>query len=77
MLSIIHGPKSGQSPEQHNYPEWGLTLDTPEDLELLRKICSHFNSIDFSCQYIIEYLRANPQLLELNKLVQRKIPGEG
>ena len=79
VLQITDLLKIGNWPanELYNYPEWGLTVDTPEDLELLKKICEHFNSLDFSSQYIIEFLKANPELLEINKSVQRKTPGEG
>ena len=65
------------APQNLTYPEWGLTLDTTEDLILLKNICNHFNSLNFSCQYIIEYLEKNPELLLINQKVKRKTPGEG
>jgi spore coat polysaccharide biosynthesis protein SpsF len=55
----------------------GLTLDTPEDLKLIRKIFRHFKRIDMSAEEIIDYVLENPTLLEINKNVKRKVPGKG
>lgn len=59
------------------HPEWGLTLDTVEDLQVLDIIFTHFKNQYFSTEDVIEYLLANPKILEINNHIKRKIPGEG
>ena len=50
-----------------------LTVDTPDDLELVRAIFEHFApSNDFHLPDIIRYLDENPELRELNRSVQQK-----
>lgn len=71
--NITHYP----APIKYNRPDMGLTLDEPKDLELIRKIFSHFNRIDMTAEEIMDYVLANPGLLEINKNVERKIPGDG
>lgn len=47
-----------------------LNLDYPEDLELAKKIYEHFSSInkkDFRLADILEFLKANPSLPEINR----------
>ncbi len=64
--------------EKLHYPHWGLTLDEPADLVLIEKIFKHFGTYNyFSCEQIIEYLKDNPELLEINSSVKRKEPGNG
>lgn len=63
------------APEEYNYPDWGLTLDTVEDLVLLIEIFKHFHShSNFSSKEIVNYLKGNPKLLEINKNIKRKNP---
>jgi spore coat polysaccharide biosynthesis protein SpsF len=58
-------------------PELGLTIDEPEDLSLLSKIFENFENKYFSTKDTIKLLFENKELLNINKNVKRKIPGEG
>lgn len=50
-----------------------LTVDTPEDLALIRKIYQHFdNRDDFSLNDIVELLDKSPELLDINADVKHK-----
>jgi len=61
-----------------HWPELGLTLDTPEDYELLKIIFNKFGSDPgFHAETVVEYLRKNPELVEINKSIRRKVPEEG
>jgi spore coat polysaccharide biosynthesis protein SpsF len=57
-------------------PDWGelrLTVDTPEDLELVRRIYALFgNGSDFSMADIVDLLAAHPELSEINATIQHK-----
>jgi len=57
------------------YPELGLTIDEPEDLEVIKNIFNHFDTIDFTAYEIIILYKNKPELFEANKNVKRKIPG--
>jgi spore coat polysaccharide biosynthesis protein SpsF len=49
------------------------TVDTPEDLELLRRIYTHFgNRDDFSWLDVLDLWQKNPQLAEINAEVRHK-----
>ena len=61
-----------EAPSHLNMPELSITLDTMEDFELIDTICRHFGHFDFSLQEIIEFVRLNPKLLEINKQIHRK-----
>ena len=65
------------APDRYHYPEWGLTLDAKEDYELLNHIFCHFKNNEFTAEQVINYLKKNPELLEINKSVKRKTQGEG
>ena len=51
-------------------PDWGhlrLTVDTPQDLDLIRAVAAHFDfTDDFSLEEIVDYLHQHPELLSLN-----------
>jgi spore coat polysaccharide biosynthesis protein SpsF len=53
-------------------PDIRITLDTPEDLKLIKKILLHFNNLDFTTEEIIEFLNRNPKLLDINKNIKQK-----
>lgn len=53
-------------------PDIRITLDTKEDLELISKIISHFDKIDFNTEDVINYLEKNPELLKINQDVKQK-----
>ena len=60
---------------KYYHPDWGLTLDTAEDLTLIRKIFAHFiynKNYNFSALDIIDYISKNPHLLNINSHIKRK-----
>jgi spore coat polysaccharide biosynthesis protein SpsF len=62
------------SPPETHWPELGLTLDEPNDYELLKKIINHFEKSNpfFSCRDVVSLLRNKPEWVEINKTVVRK-----
>ena len=62
-------------PSQH-WPGLGLTLDEPEDYELIRHLIEKIGVKNqfFGCSEIIKYIKENPNLLNINKMVVRKDP---
>lgn len=70
-----------KAPKENFFPEWGLTIDEYSDYILIDKIFRHFESKGFgnkfSARMIIDHLINNPDWLEINQEVKRKIPGEG
>lgn len=63
------------APDEFFFPQWGLTLDSITDYHLLAIIFAHFNRLDFTAEEIISYLEKNLYLLDMNKYVQRRLPG--
>jgi spore coat polysaccharide biosynthesis protein SpsF (cytidylyltransferase family) len=61
----------------YNYSDWRVVLDYPEDLILLNKIYDHFQRYDMTQWEIIDFIKANPELLEINKNCKQKNPDEG
>jgi spore coat polysaccharide biosynthesis protein SpsF len=60
------------APPKLFWPELGLTLDEKEDYELLKRVIEYFSpDIYFSCDSVVELLRANPSWIS-NKDVKRK-----
>ena len=53
------------------HPNWRLTVDEPCDFNLINIIFKHFNSTYFSFDEIIEYLKNNESLLDLNSTINR------
>ncbi len=55
-----------------------LTLDTYSDYKLLRKIFNYFNkketNINFNFKMIMEFLKKNKKLININKNIKHKIP---
>tara|TARA_Y100001968_G_C19442894_1_gene763572 strand:+ start:2130 stop:2864 length:735 start_codon:yes stop_codon:yes gene_type:complete len=62
------------APDNLYWPDLGLTLDEEKDYILIKKIIEHFgnNNNLFSCKEILDYLKINPDLLDINKSVKRK-----
>ena len=62
------------APTNLHYPNLGLTLDEMDDYLLIKKIFNKFKSNEntFSCLDIIDYLKSNKSLLNINKKIQRK-----
>ena len=65
---------STKNSQDHSQYRW--TLDTREDLELIRSIYLHFgNRDDFSWEDALELMKKEPQLAELNSHVTQKVVG--
>ena len=62
------------APPSLSWPELGLTLDEEDDYKLLVKIIEELAPSNplFSCHEIINFLRASPNILKINKAVVRK-----
>jgi spore coat polysaccharide biosynthesis protein SpsF len=61
---------------RHRRPELRLTLDTPEDLALIRKIYSALHEEDsyFGLDKVLDYLDRNQELASLNRDVVQRAP---
>jgi spore coat polysaccharide biosynthesis protein SpsF len=58
---------------QADYSQYRWTLDTAEDLELLRAIYSQFSNLDnFGWREVIQLMEREPELAELNSGVAQK-----
>lgn len=58
------------SPRDLSFMRW--TVDTWQDLELVRKIYKHFISEDFSWLEVVSFLELHPELLEINRHINQK-----
>lgn len=60
----------------HHTTDFGTyrwTVDTPDDLEFIRQVYSHFNGRDdFSWQQVLDLVHAHPDLMEINSGIQHK-----
>jgi spore coat polysaccharide biosynthesis protein SpsF len=72
--------------EKYRHPEWGLTLDTKQDLILLDFLFKRMHKIYqfklskpglFPVESALDYIDDNQHLLEINKDIERKTPGDG
>jgi len=63
ILHIKHIP-------EHGHYRW--TVDTPEDLELLREVVSHFKDDEFSWKEVLALFQEKPQLARINASVGHK-----
>jgi spore coat polysaccharide biosynthesis protein SpsF len=52
--------------------EFRLTVDTPEDYELIRRLIEEYNADSLSGQEIIAILRQHPELAEINRHIEQK-----
>lgn len=57
-----------------DYSKYRLTLDTIEDFEVIEKIYNHFYNVNkkFYLNDIVELMKKNPELYEINKNVEQK-----
>jgi len=61
------------APKPYRHPEISVTLDTKEDLEVLRFIAKNFKDLDLpSHMQIIDFLIANPEISQINSGIARK-----
>jgi spore coat polysaccharide biosynthesis protein SpsF (cytidylyltransferase family) len=63
---------------KYRFPQWGLTLDEPADLIVIKKIVEHFadHPETMNAETIIEYIKTG-DILKHNAHVVRKEPGKG
>ncbi len=52
--------------------EYRWTVDTPEDLEIVRRICQELQSSDFRCADVINVCKQHPEWSAINSHVQQK-----
>ena len=73
---------TGLSPRGYNiallhhttdFGDYRWTVDTPEDLEFMRQVYSHFvGSDDFTWKEVLDLVHDNPELMKINSGVQHK-----
>jgi len=52
-----------------------LTVDTEEDLELMRKLQENLGELErLEIREVIEFLSAHPEICEINAQIKQKIP---
>ncbi len=59
----------------YSYHRW--TVDTPEDLELVRAVYSRIDSDSSSWQDVLKIFEREPDLIEINRHIKQKILEEG
>jgi spore coat polysaccharide biosynthesis protein SpsF len=60
-------------PESLRHPELRITLDTPEDYQMLAKVADAFNDDLFvSSQSVVQYLLEHPEVAAINAHIQQK-----
>lgn len=57
---------------QPDYGNYRWTVDTSEDLELLRQVVSHFKDDMFSWQDVLSLFKAHPELAAINAQIKHK-----
>jgi spore coat polysaccharide biosynthesis protein SpsF len=57
---------------EKDYGSWRLTVDTQEDLDLVRIIFDHFKEKPFGWMNVIQYLEAHPEIAKINADVIHK-----
>lgn len=67
----------GEVEYQEDFSQYRLTVDTPEDLKLVRKVYEHFDDNKYNWQEVIEVLKNNPQISEINSKIEQKDLKEG
>ena len=63
-----------EAPQHFRYPEYYLEVDTPQDLELIRKIYASLypGNSSFLLPDVVSFLKAHPDLAASNRDVKRK-----
>jgi spore coat polysaccharide biosynthesis protein SpsF len=56
-----------------DFGDYRWTVDTPEDLEFMRQVYSHFDGRDdFTWKEVLDLVHDNPELMKINADVQHK-----
>ncbi len=63
ILHIKHSP---------DYDHYRWTVDTPEDLDLMRQVVSHFKDDKFSWKEVLALFQEKPELAQINASVTHK-----
>ena len=74
-FTVAESPKGYQVALMHHEPDFGAlrwTVDTPEDLEFVRKVVSFFPDDRFSWHDVLELIKAYPELSHINEQVKHK-----
>ena len=76
LLHIGTSPRGYNIALLHHTTDFGdyrWTVDTPEDLEFMRQVYSHFNGRDdFSWKEVLDLVHGEPELMKINASVQHK-----
>jgi spore coat polysaccharide biosynthesis protein SpsF len=64
-----------QAEGEMRWPELRLTLDTPEDYQLISAVFDEFyaKNPDFSAQEVVHFLKQHPELVAINSSVKQKV----
>jgi spore coat polysaccharide biosynthesis protein SpsF len=62
--------RSVTSDVDHSEHRW--TVDTPQDLQLARRIYGHFNHDDFSWHEVLDVVASHPEWADLNRHILQK-----
>jgi len=64
------------APPELSHPEWRLTVDTAEDLKLIKKIFENLYSKNIPIKYedVITFILKNPELLKINQNIDQIQP---
>jgi spore coat polysaccharide biosynthesis protein SpsF (cytidylyltransferase family) len=62
------------APEELNHPELRLTVDEPEDLELMRRVYAElYRAGEFlELRNVVNFLNSNPQIAQINRYVRQR-----
>jgi len=74
-LTDAESPKGYQVALMHHQPDYGAlrwTVDTPEDLEFVRRVVSLFPDDGFTWEDVLEVVKENPELSQINAQVKHK-----
>jgi len=58
---------------ESDYSQFRWTVDTPEDLEFVRRIYGHFGHDRFTWQEVLSLLEEHPEWVEINRNVRQKV----
>jgi spore coat polysaccharide biosynthesis protein SpsF len=64
-------------PARSDYSDHRWTVDTPEDLEFMRRVYARFPDDTFGWQEVLRLVNAEPELEEVNRHVRQKELHEG
>lgn len=57
---------------QPDYGDFRWTVDTPEDLQLLREVVAHFEDDQFSWKDVLALVEGHPELMQINANITHK-----